>query len=275
MSNNNYYAVKVGHNPGIYTNWMDCKKNIDGFSGPVFRKFGTIEEAQQFMTSRSISVKKTNVQKTNNKKSYFNAERYLGKYQNLIKGMEYNIEVPYAIEKWNSYNDELFIFTDGSFKNNGQELNSGIGIFLGPNCINVKELYHNKTNNQCELAAVDIAIKIIIKYYKKVLLLKKPINIVSDSEYTIKACTEWIKKWKMNNWKTANGGDVKNKELIESIDNSFETIRKINSKVPKENAIIIKFMHINSHQDQPDTGTFQHFIWEGNLIADGLATNIL
>ena len=105
--------------------------------------------------------------------------------------------------------------------------------------------------------------------------MKKRINIVSDSEYTIKACTEWIKKWKTNNWKTSTGGDVKNRELIESIDKSLETIGKINAKVPKENAIILNFIHVKSHQEQAEKGTYQHFIWEGNLIADGLATNIL
>ena len=48
----NYYAVKVGHHPGIYTNWNDCKQSITGYSNPVFRKFGTIEEAQNFINSK-------------------------------------------------------------------------------------------------------------------------------------------------------------------------------------------------------------------------------
>ena len=81
--------------------------------------------------------------------------------------------------------------------------------------------------------------------------------------------------WKENDWKTSNGGDVKNRELIESIDNSFEKIKLINSKVPDENKINVKFVHIKSHQEASTPGTYQHFIWEGNLIADGLATNML
>lgn len=268
-----FYAVKIGHQPGIYTNWVECKKSIDGYSGPVFRKFDTIEEAQQFMNTKHVSSASKN--KTTVKKVNFNSEKYLGKFQNLIKGQEYEFEVPYTVDCWNEFKNELFIFTDGSFKNNGQELNSGIGVYLGPNCINVKELYHNKTNNQCELAAVDIAFKIILKYYKKLITIKKPINIVSDSEYTIKSCSEWINKWKNNSWKTSNGTDVKNKELILSIDKSLNTIRIINSKIPTENQINVKFVHIKSHQAPGEKGTYQHFIWEGNLIADGLATNIL
>ena len=77
----------------------------------------------------------------------------------------------------------------------------------------------------------DVAIKIILKYYKKVIVMKK-INIVSDSEYTIKNMQNGL-KWKTNNWKTSTGGDVKNRELIESIDKSLETIGKINAKVLK------------------------------------------
>lgn len=274
-SDNKFYAVKVGHQPGIYTSWSECKKNVDGYQNPTYRKFTTLEEAQNFMTSSYVRKGgNTNTSSTTTKKKV-NTEKYLGKYQNLIESKPYLGEIPYTINKWNKFNNELFIFTDGSFKNNGKELNSGFSVFLGKDCINVKELYTNKTNNQCELAAVDVAFKIILKYYKNIIVSKIPINIVSDSEYTIKSCTLWIKKWKENDWKTSNGGDVKNRELIESIDNSFEKIKLINSKVPDENKINVKFVHIKSHQEAGSPGTYQHFIWEGNLIADGLAQNSL
>lgn len=44
-----YYAVKKGITPGIYLNWTDCKKNIDGFSGALYRGFMTIEEAEAYL----------------------------------------------------------------------------------------------------------------------------------------------------------------------------------------------------------------------------------
>ena len=34
-----YYAVHKGKKPGIYNTWEDCKKQIDGFSGPIYKKF--------------------------------------------------------------------------------------------------------------------------------------------------------------------------------------------------------------------------------------------
>mgnify|MGYP000492074703 CR=1 FL=1 len=34
-----YYAVAAGHKIGIYTNWDECKKNIDEYQNPIYKKF--------------------------------------------------------------------------------------------------------------------------------------------------------------------------------------------------------------------------------------------
>ena len=47
---NSYYAVAAGHNIGIYTNWDECKKNIDDYSNPIYKKFTIEEEAKLFLT---------------------------------------------------------------------------------------------------------------------------------------------------------------------------------------------------------------------------------
>lgn len=44
-----YYAVKQGKIPGIYDNWDDCKKMVDGFSGAVYKSFQTLPEAEAFL----------------------------------------------------------------------------------------------------------------------------------------------------------------------------------------------------------------------------------
>lgn len=44
-----YYAVRIGKVPGIYLTWDECKKNVIGFNGAVYRKFETEEEANEFM----------------------------------------------------------------------------------------------------------------------------------------------------------------------------------------------------------------------------------
>lgn len=46
---NCFYAVAAGHNIGIYTSWEECKKNIDDFANPIYKKFAIEEEAKLFL----------------------------------------------------------------------------------------------------------------------------------------------------------------------------------------------------------------------------------
>jgi len=49
MAKNKYYAVRKGNNPGIYTNWDDCKKAVDGYSGAEYKGFSTKEDAEKYL----------------------------------------------------------------------------------------------------------------------------------------------------------------------------------------------------------------------------------
>lgn len=51
-----FYAVRVGRAPGIYLSWDECKKNVDGFSGPVYKSFKTRAEAEEFMAGTGNSA---------------------------------------------------------------------------------------------------------------------------------------------------------------------------------------------------------------------------
>ena len=51
-----FYAVAVGKKPGIYTNWNECKVNIDDVKGAIYKKFETIEEASEFIEDYSNSL---------------------------------------------------------------------------------------------------------------------------------------------------------------------------------------------------------------------------
>ena len=44
-----YYAVKAGRQVGIYKTWADCQKQVQGYSGAVFKSFSTVEEAEAFI----------------------------------------------------------------------------------------------------------------------------------------------------------------------------------------------------------------------------------
>lgn len=71
----------------------------------------------------------------------------------------------------------------------------------------------NTTNNQMELLAVINALKALKENAKT-----KKIHIYTDSNYVKMWITQWIKKWKQNNWQTANKTNVKNKKLWQELD---------------------------------------------------------
>lgn len=49
-----FYAVKEGRAPGIYTSWDECKNQTHGYSGAIFHKFKTKDEALEFMKKNPI-----------------------------------------------------------------------------------------------------------------------------------------------------------------------------------------------------------------------------
>lgn len=99
--------------------------------------------------------------------------------------------------------------------NGASHARAGIGVYFGENDPdNVSEEIvtdKSETNNKAELTAILSALKICEqKHYVDT----HHIVICSDSQYAMNCCQKWIKKWQKNDWKTAEGKPVSNKELI-------------------------------------------------------------
>ena len=45
----------------------------------------------------------------------------------------------------------------------------------------------------------------------------QPLQIISDSKYSINCVTDWYRSWVKNDWKTSTGGVVQNQDLIKGI----------------------------------------------------------
>jgi len=187
---------------------------------------------------------------------------------NNVRSGEFNIDNDYNNNNWTYLDNDIYIFTDGSYRNNKDKFNSGLGIFLGLNALNIKVQYENKTGNYCELLAIYYTLNIIIKYLDNLIVLNKSINIVSDSEYAIKSITLWIFKWINNGWKTSTGKEIKNLELIKNI---YDKLKFINDRIK------INFIHINSHKSKELYANNKRniYMWKGNFIADKLAQNLI
>jgi ribonuclease HI len=51
MSKNKFFVVWEGKEPGIYRSWDECKRQIHGFEGAIFKGFATETEAREAMVS--------------------------------------------------------------------------------------------------------------------------------------------------------------------------------------------------------------------------------
>ena len=49
LSKKKYYAVKIGRSTGIFDTWEDCKKEIEGYSGAIYKSFSNYEDAERFL----------------------------------------------------------------------------------------------------------------------------------------------------------------------------------------------------------------------------------
>ncbi len=56
MAAKKFYAVKVGRQTGLFTNWADCKAQVQGYSGAVYKSFPTLQEAQQYLWGEPETV---------------------------------------------------------------------------------------------------------------------------------------------------------------------------------------------------------------------------
>lgn len=137
---------------------------------------------------------------------------------------------------------EIIIFTDGSCQKGPRGPKCGYGIhFPNKEYPDVSQSFNLSplTNQRAELFAIYKALDIIDsdndnKY--------DTIRIYSDSEYSIKSVTLWIKTWKQNGWKTANNKPVMNLDII----------TKIDALMAKHNII---YTHVRAHTGMMDVNS--------------------
>ena len=52
-----FYAVKKGKKTGIFSTWDECKEQVTGFKGAVYKSFKTLSEAEAFLERNEEKIK--------------------------------------------------------------------------------------------------------------------------------------------------------------------------------------------------------------------------
>jgi ribonuclease HI len=228
-----FYAVAVGNPTGIFTDWAEASLSIKGVKGPKYKRFDTrpdaIEYIRQFGNKETIEA--------------------LGEVADLSDRPAKKAKAPAretGIKK--PTEDVIQIYTDGSSRANGRRgARAGYGVYFGDgDARNISERLEGEpqTNQRAELMAILAAMEAVP--------LAQAIQIISDSQYSIKCVTEWGPSWKRKNWVTANNTEVKNQDII----------RQLLEKVEARNQAggLTFFQWVKGHDQS-----------KGNIAADELA----
>lgn len=115
----------MGHNPGVYEEWVDAKEQIDGVKGPKYKKFATREEAEAFVKEGGKANKKAKT-KTGTEKGKDEGGKKVGKGKGKGKGTVED-DAQEFVE-----GDTVKVWTDGSSRGNGKAgAVAGYGVFFG------------------------------------------------------------------------------------------------------------------------------------------------
>ena len=133
------------------------------------------------------------------------------------------------------------VFTDGACSHNGRPgAKAGYAVWF-PDAKNLSESARipdsePQTNQRAELSAIHRAVVILDAngYHNE------DIKIYTDSEYSMNCLTKWISGWVSRGWKTAAGGDVLHKDLIQA---TSTLLSKFKSH---------RFVHVRAHTGNED-----------------------
>lgn len=107
MKKQKFYAVKIGKKTGIYKNWQDCKEQVTGFSGAIYKSFENFEDAKNY-----LNLNEKDKEETDEKEE-----------------KEINFE--------NIKDDEILSYVDGSYKKDTFEYGYGVVLILKDEVIEI------------------------------------------------------------------------------------------------------------------------------------------
>lgn len=216
-----FYAVAAGRVPGIYLNWSEAEMHVRGFSGAVYQKFSRRDLAEQFIAKynfASLSPVFSAPSSTlfSSSSSSFSFSTSVQSSTPMLSSSSFSFSTPVPSSTPTKFERDS-VFTDGSFTGGL----AGYGwVFIPKNSdvhtlVGYGPVQGKLTNNTGELTAILRALDSISV---------RPLDIYTDSKYSMKCFTEWYSTWSRNGFRTSKGTHVANVELIQAIHARLQNI---------------------------------------------------
>ena len=207
------YGVKRGRKTGLFTSWAECRAQIDGFPGAVYKGFMTVAEAQAWLWGKGA---------TPSRPSGFPAvEMRLGGFDTpTASGLPANGGCLASAERNGTGADgaggtlmaEYTVYTDGSCLRNPDGPGGFAAVILHRDGT-VREIVGGEpttTNNRMELRAGIEALRALPE--------GATLDFFTDSQYLQNAFVKrWLSAWQRRGWVTTAGTPVKNQDLWQAL----------------------------------------------------------
>lgn len=129
----------------------------------------------------------------------------------------------------------IVVAIDGACRGFGTaDAKGAIGVYFGeasPSNLSIPIIVDHPTNHKMKLYACIRALKEVYmiddERFGRNEKSGRPGRVVikTDSEYVVKAMTEWIFKWRLGDWTTATGSPVANVDLLYELETSIQELK--------------------------------------------------
>lgn len=103
-----FYAVRKGQSPGVYNTWEECKAEVQGYSGAVYKKFPSYEEALLFVQGKEIEL------------DTISEEEYMESTEKENEAIAY-VDGSFDLSNWTYSYGVVFITSNGKERFSGRE----------------------------------------------------------------------------------------------------------------------------------------------------------
>ena len=110
MAKKKFYAVRQGRKTGMFLTWDECKKQVMGYPGAIYKSFGTEAEAKEYLGIGSDDKNEKNA----------------GENKSAVKNPETSGDI--RAEPANS--DAVEIYVDGSYHVGTKEFSYGMVVLI-------------------------------------------------------------------------------------------------------------------------------------------------
>lgn len=196
---NKFYAVKVGLRTGIFKTWDECKANVDGYPGALYKSFKTLQEAYEYLgiTGTQLSIFDLNTD-----------------HSDISEIIEYDEDRPF------SNSSKAVAYVDGSFNAETNQFGYGVVMFH-----NGEETHLFDSFNDEEMASMR---NVAGEIYGSMAAIEYAIKHNAKS-LTIYYDYLGIEKWCTGEWQSNKPGTIAYKKFYDKakkrISISFEKVK--------------------------------------------------